>query len=314
MGPESIGTPALWIGFTLFVLAMLALDLGVFHRKAHEVAVREALIWTAVWISLAMVFNAGVYIWFGPERALEFLTGYLIEKALSVDNIFVFLVVFSTFAVPARFQHRVLFWGILGALIMRGVFIVLGAAVLHRFHWVGYLFGAFLVVTGIRLLVHRAVEVHPERNPLFRLFRRLVPSVSEYRDGSFTSVDAGRRRATPLLLVLVAIETTDIVFAVDSVPAIFSVTEDPFIVYTSNIFAILGLRALYFAIARMMGKFRYLKVALSLVLLFVGAKMLLAGVYKIPILVSLGVIATLLTGAVVTSLLRPPTNEVPPPS
>jgi tellurite resistance protein TerC len=316
MGPESIGTPALWIGFTLFVLAMLALDLGVFHRKAHEVAVREALIWTAVWISLAMVFNAGVYIWFGPERALEFLTGYLIEKALSVDNIFVFLVVFSTFAVPAQFQHRVLFWGILGALIMRGVFIVLGAAVLHRFHWVGYLFGAFLVVTGIKLLVQRAVEVHPERNPLFRLFRRLVPSVNEYRGGSFTIVDAGRRRATPLLLVLVAIEATDIVFAVDSVPAIFSVTEDPFIVYTSNIFAILGLRALYFAIARMMGKFRYLKVGLSLVLVFVGAKMLLAGVYKIPILVSLGVIATLLAGAVVASLLRPPTKpslEAPPP-
>ncbi len=311
MDLDRIGTPWLWIGFIAFVLAMLALDLGVFNRKAHEVRVREALVWTAVWISLALVFNLGVYFWFGSERALQFLTGYVIEKALSVDNIFVFIVVFSVFAVPAKLQHRVLLWGILGALIMRAIFIVLGAALLQRFHWVIYIFGTFLVFTGIRLLVQRASEVHPERNPLFRLFRRFVPSVDHYRGGHFTVIEAGKRYATPLLLVLVAIEATDIVFAVDSIPAIFAITTDPFIVFTSNIFAILGLRALYFALAGMMGKFHYLKVGLSLVLVFVGGKMLVAGVYKIPILVSLGVIAALLGGAIVMSLLRPKKPELP---
>jgi tellurite resistance protein TerC len=305
---DSIGTPFLWIGFTLFVLTMLALDLGVFHRTAHTVGVREALVWTAVWITLALGFNAGVYVWFGAERALEFLTGYVIEKALSVDNIFVFLVVFSAFAVPAALQHRVLFWGILGALVMRAMFIVLGAALLQRFHWVIYIFGAFLVCTGVKLLIQRAEEVHPERNPLFRLFRRCVPAVHDYCGGHFTVVEAGKRYATPLLLVLVAIEATDLVFAVDSIPAIFAVTQDPFIIYTSNIFAILGLRALYFALAGMLGKFHYLKVGLSLVLVFVGVKMLLSGVYHIPILASLGVIVALLGGAVVASQLRPPTQ------
>ena len=309
MGVHSIGTPLLWIGFTLFVLAMLALDLGVFHRKAHEVRVREALAWTAVWISLALLFNLGVYVWFGAQRALEFLSGYLIEKALSVDNIFVFIVVFSAFAVPGKLQHRVLFWGILGALVMRAVFIVLGAALLARFHWVAYGFGAFLVFTGIKLLVQREQEPHPERNPLFRAFRRFVPSVGEYHEGRFSVVQAGKRHATPLLLVLIAIETTDIVFAADSIPAIFAVTKDPFIVYTSNIFAILGLRALYFALAGMMGKFHYLKVGLSVVLMFVGAKMLLADVYEIPILASLAVIVAVLAGSVVASLLRPPESS-----
>ena len=309
MGLESIGTPALWIGFTVFVLAMLALDLGVFHRDAHEVRVREALRWTAVWVSLALVFNLGVSVWFGSERALEFLTGYLIEKALSVDNIFVFVVIFSAFAVPARLQHRVLFWGIVGALIMRAVFIVLGAALLHQFHWVAYLFGAFLVFTGIKLLVQRDGEVHPERNPIFQLFQRFVPSVDDYRSEHFTVVEAGKRYATPLLLVLVVVEATDLVFAVDSIPAIFAVTTDPFIVYTSNIFAILGLRALYFALAGIMEKFYYLKVGLSLVLVFVGAKMLVAGAYKIPIWASLGAITLLLGGSIAASLLRPPTTS-----
>jgi TerC family integral membrane protein len=304
----SIGTPFLWIGFTLFVLTMLALDLGVFHRTAHAVSVREALVWTAVWITLALGFNVGVYLWFGAERAFEFLTGYVIEKALSIDNIFVFLLVFSAFAVPVTLQHRVLFWGILGALVMRAMFIVLGAALLQRFHWVIYIFGAFLVCTGIKLLIQRADEVHPERNPLFRLFRRCVPAVHDYRGGHFTVVESGKRYATPLLVVLVAIETTDLVFAVDSIPAIFAVTKDPFIVYTSNIFAILGLRALYFALAGMMGKFHYLKVGLSLILVFVGVKMLLADFYTIPILASLGVIVALLAGAVVASQLRPPTQ------
>ncbi|HMJ57013.1 MAG TPA: TerC family protein [Polyangiaceae bacterium] len=314
---EGIGTPSLWIGFIVFVLAMLLFDLGVINRKAHEIRVREALVWTGVWISLALAFNLGVYFWFGSERALEFLSGYLIEKALSVDNLFVFIVVFSVFAVPAKLQHRVLFWGILGALVMRALFIVLGAALLHKFHWIAYLFGGFLVYTGIKLLVQRADEVHPERNPLFRLFRRFVPSVGHYREGHFTVVEAGKRYATPLLLVLVAIEATDIVFAVDSIPAIFAITTDPFIVFTSNIFAILGLRALYFALAGMMAKFHYLKVGLSLVLVFVGGKMLVAGVYKIPILPSLGVIVALLGGAIVASLLRPaktPPAPLKPPN
>jgi tellurite resistance protein TerC len=309
MGLESVGTPALWIGFSAVVLVMLVLDLGVFHRKAHEVRVREALIWTAVWISISMFFNLAIYFWFGSERALEFLTGYLIEKALSVDNIFVFIVVFASFGVPAKLQHRVLFWGILGALLMRALFIGLGTAVLSRFHWVGYLFGAFLVFTGLKLLVQKEGEVHPERNPIFRLFTRFVPAVSHYESGKFTVVEAGKRYATPLLLVLVAIEATDIVFAVDSIPAIFAVTLDPFIVYTSNIFAILGLRSLYFALAGIMGKFSYLKVGLSLVLAFVGTKMLIAGIYKVPILLSLGVIAGLLGGAIVASLLRPTPQE-----
>jgi tellurite resistance protein TerC len=311
---ESIGSPALWGGFTAFVLAMLALDLGVFHRKAHEVRVREALLWTGVWIALAMLFNLGVYHWFGPEPALEFLTGYVLEKALSVDNIFVFIVVFAAFGVPARLQHRVLFWGILGALVMRATFIFLGAALLQRFHGVIYLFGAFLVLTGIKLLLHRGDEIHPEKNPLVRLFRRVVPSVGQYHGAHFTVVQDGRRFATPLLLVLVTIEATDIVFAVDSIPAIFAITTDPFIVYTSNIFAILGLRALYFALAGMMEKFHLLKVGLALVLVFVGVKMLLAGSYKIPIVVSLGVIVVLLGGSIVASLLRPPTTPLAPPS
>ncbi|MBL8290882.1 MAG: TerC family protein [Bryobacterales bacterium] len=306
MGMESIGTPLLWVGFTVFVLAMLALDLGVFHRRAHAVHVREALLWTLVWISLAMIFNVGVYFWFGSERALEFLTGYVIEKALSVDNIFVFLVIFSYFAVPAALQHRVLFWGILGALVMRAIFIFLGAALLQQFHWVIYVFGAFLLFTGVKLLLQQGSEVHPERNPLFQLFRRMVPSVNAYRGSHFTVVQAGRRYATPLLLVLVAIEATDLVFAVDSIPAVFAITRDPFIVYTSNIFAILGLRALYFALAGVMGRFHYLRVGLALVLAFVGAKMMLTDLYKIPIVASLAVVAALLAGSVVASLIRPP--------
>src|SRR5688572_16734097 len=280
MGLETVGTPILWIGFAAFVLAMLALDLGVFHRKAHEEPVREALMWTGFWVALALAFNVGVYFWLGSERGLEFLSGYLIEKALSVDNIFVFILIFSAFSVPAKFQHRTLFWGVFGALVMRGVFIFLGSALLQKFHWVAYLFGGFLVFTGIKMLVQREAEVHPERNPLVRLFRRIVPSVEGYREGKLTVVEGGKRYATPLFLVLVAIEATDLVFAVDSIPAIFAITKDPFIVYTSNVFAILGLRALYFAIAGVISKLHYLKVGLSLVLAFVGIKMLVAGVYE----------------------------------
>jgi tellurite resistance protein TerC len=303
---ESIGTPALWIGFTLFVLAMLALDLGVFHRKAHEVRMREALAWTGVWIALALAFCVGVHLKFGGERALQFLTGYLIEKALSVDNLFVFLVIFSFFSVPAALQHRVLFWGIIGALVLRAMFIVAGAALLERFHWVMYVFGAFLVFTGFKILLQREEEVHPERNPVLKLFTRLVPSVPDYRDHHFIVREGGRLLATPLLMVLVVVEATDVVFAVDSIPAIFAISTDPFIVYTSNVFAILGLRALYFAIAGALDKVAYLKVGLGLVLAFVGAKMLLSGVWDMPILLSLGVIVAILAGAIGLSFLLPP--------
>ena len=312
MNIETVGTPALWIGFIAFVLAMLALDLGVFNRKAHEVHTREALAWSVVWIGLSLLFNVGIYIWFGPERALEFLTGYLIEKALSVDNLFVFIVLFSYFAVPAQLQHRVLFWGILGALIMRALFILIGTALIQKFHWIIYLFGAFLVFTGIKLLAHREGEVHPERNPVLRLFRRVVRAVPDYRGARFTVKEAGRWYATPLLMVLVVLEATDIVFAVDSIPAIFAITTDPFIVFTSNIFAILGLRALYFLLARMMVKFHYLKMGLGLVLAFVGAKMLLADVVKVPIALSLGIVGALLTLSVVASLLFPAKEDSPP--
>jgi tellurite resistance protein TerC len=302
---EGIGTPALWVGFTVFVLALLALDLGVIHRRAQVVRVREALAWSAVWILLALVFNVGVYYWFGSERALEFLTGYVVEKSLSVDNLFVFSVLFSSFAVPAALQHRVLLWGIVGALAMRAILIIVGAALLHRFHWLAYVFGALLVLTGVRLLAQKGVEPHPERNLLFRLLRRVVRSVDDYRGARFFVVEAGRRYATPLFLVLMAVEATDLVFAIDSIPAIFAVTTDPFIVFTSNAFAMLGLRALYFALADMVWRFHHLKIGLALVLVFVGGKMLAAGVYAIPIGVSLGVTAVLIGGSLVASLLRP---------
>jgi tellurite resistance protein TerC len=307
----SVGTPILWAGFTLLVLVPLALDLGVFHRQAREVRFGEAIVWNLAWIALALLFNGWVSWSLGAERGVEFFTGYLLERALAVDNIFVFLVVFSAFAVPSAYQHRVLFWGILGALVMRAVFIVLGAVLLEAFHWVMYLFGGFLVLTGIKLLVQRAAEVHPERNPLFRLFRRLVPSVTEYHGARFMVMQGGRRYATPLLLVLACIETADVAFAVDSIPAIFAVTRDPFIVYTSNIFAILGLRALFFLLAGVMHRFRYLKVGLAVVLVFVGVKMLLVDVYKIPIVTSLGVIATMLAMSIGASWLWPPVSEAP---
>ena len=302
---ESIASPLLWTVFSVFVLGVLALDLGVFNRKPHEVHPREALAWSAVWIALALMFNGWIYAKFGSEKGLEFLTGYLIEKALSVDNIFVFIVLFSAFAVPKKDQHRVLFWGVIGAIVLRAIFIVVGAALLERFHWVMYVFGALLIITGIRLMVARDVEPHPERNPIYRGLRRLIPAVPEYHGRKFMIVKNGRRYATPLLLVLLAIEATDVVFAVDSIPAIFAVTNDPFIVYTSNIFAILGLRALYFLLANVIDRFHYLKTGLALVLLFVGTKMVIAGVYKIPIGASLGAIVLILGGSIAASMLRP---------
>lgn len=288
-----------------FVLGMLALDLGVFHRRPHEVGVGEALAWSAMWIALALLFNGWIYWRFGSEIGLEFLAGYLIEKSLSVDNVFVFVLLFTSFAVPRQLQHRVLFWGIFGALVMRIVFILFGALLLQRFHWLIYFFGAILVWSGYRFLVHGSGEVHPERNPIYRLFTRVAPAVPTYHGGAFTIVHEGRRHATPLLLVLVAIEASDLVFAVDSIPAIFGITEDPFIVFTSNIFAILGLRALYFVLGGFIGKFRYLDKGLALVLLFVGGKMLLAGVVHVSTPVSLAVVAGVIGGAVLLSVWRP---------
>lgn len=313
MPVESIGTPSLWIGFTVFVLALLALDLGVFHRKAHEVSMKEALTWSVVWISLALLFNAGVYSWFGPERGLEFLAGFLIEKALAVDNIFVFVVLFSYFAVPAALQHKVLFWGIIGALIMRAIFIVLGGVLLQQFHWIMYVFGAFLILTGIKLLFQKDSEIHPERNPLFLLFMRFVPTLPTYHGASFFVRQSGRWYATPLFVVLVSVEVTDLVFAIDSIPAIFAVTSDPFIVYTSNIFAILGLRSLYFLLAGIIHQFHYLKTGLAFVLAFVGVKMMIVDIYKVPIGLSLSVIALLIGGAILASLLWPAKTEEPEP-
>jgi tellurite resistance protein TerC len=294
-----------WIIFTVFVLGILVLDLGVFHRNAHVVTKKEAALWSLVWILLALTFNAGIYYFSGPERALEFLTGYLIEYSLSVDNIFVFIMIFSYFAIPEAYRHRVLFWGILGALLMRGLFIAAGAALLQHFHWVIYLFGAFLVFTGIKMLLKEETAVHPEDNPVIKLLRRIMPVTERYDGQRFFVRRQGQWFATPLLVVLLTVESTDVIFAVDSVPAIFAVTTDPFIVYTSNVFAMLGLRALYFLLAGVMSLFCYLRYGLGSVLGFVGMKMILADVYKIPIGVSLGVIVALLALSILASLLFP---------
>lgn len=300
---ESIGSPLLWIGFSSFVLLMLALDLGVFHRQAHLVSMREAAIWSSVWVLLALAFNAGIWIWFGQQPALEFFTGYVVEKSLSIDNLFVFLLIFGYFAVPAAYQHRVLFWGIIGALAMRAVFIAAGTVLLERFHWMIYLFGGLLVVTGVRML-WSGREMDPESNPAVRLFRRLVPVTPGYRGKSFFVRENGKWLATPLLVVLVSVEASDLLFAVDSIPAIFAITRDPFLVFTSNIFALLGLRSLYFLLAGIMARFAYLKYGLGILLVFVGAKMLLADTYKVPITVSISAIAVLLGGTILLSCLR----------
>lgn len=312
------GTIWLWIGFNVFVLFMLALDLGVFHRHSHVVSTKEAAIWSVVWIGLAMLFNAGIYFFwdvFSPqssytnsEASLAFFTGYLIEKSLSVDNIFVFVLIFTYFAVPAAYQHRVLFWGILGALLMRGMLIAVGATLLKEFHWIIYLFGAFLIFTGIKMALHRNEEVHPENNPLIKLLRRIMPVAQNYEGDKFFIRRAGILMATPLFLVLLMVESTDLIFAVDSIPAIFAVTNDPFIVYTSNVFAILGLRSLYFLLANVIDRFQYLKIGLAFVLTFVGIKMVMVDIYKIPVGISLGVIASILAISVVASLWKARTN------
>jgi tellurite resistance protein TerC len=292
----------LWVFFNVFVLAMLAVDLGVFHRKAHVIKIKEALVWSMIWIALALLFDLGIYFWHGPDTALEFLTGYLIEKSLSVDNIFVFLLIFSYFGVPPLYQHKVLFWGIIGALIMRAIFIAAGVTLIEKFHWVIYIFGAFLVFTGVRMALEKGRKIHPERNPVLRLFRRWVPVTEEYAEGRLIVNRAGHYLATPLFIVLIVVETTDIIFAVDSIPAILAITLDPFIVYTSNVFAILGLRALYFALAGIMELFHRLHYGLSAVLVFVGIKMLLADLYKIPVGIALSVVAGILLISVMASI------------
>jgi len=293
-----------WVLFNLFVALMLALDLGVFHRRARTVGFREALAWSSLWIGLATVFCAIVYFWRGRVPALEFATGYVIELSLSVDNLFVFLLIFRYFKVDSEDQHKVLFWGILGALIMRAAFILLGVSLIQKFHWVTYFFGALLVYSGIKLFRQKEAEIHPEKNPVLRLFRRFVPVTKEYEGGKFFV----RRRglyATPLLIVLLVVETTDVIFAVDSIPAILAITLDAFIVYTSNVFAILGLRSMYFALAGMMELFHYLHYGLSLVLIFVGSKMLVAHYWEVPTEVALGVVALILASSVLASVLKP---------
>lgn len=295
----------LWGGFTLFVLLMLWLDLAVFNRKAHEIRLGEALGWSAFWIGLALLFNLGVYHFAGPERAMKFLAGYVLEKSLSVDNLFVFVLIFSYFKVPSIHQHRVLFWGILGALILRAIFILAGVALIERFHWIVYVFGAFLVYTGIKIGTGKDKEMHPEKNPLMIFFRRILPVTDGYREGRLIVREGRRWCVTPLFLVLIIIESTDVVFAVDSIPAVLAITTDSFIVYTSNVFAILGLRALYFALAGLMKLFHYLNYGLAVILVFVGCKMLASHYYSVPILAALGVILGTLAVSVIASILWP---------
>ncbi|HYP25883.1 MAG TPA: TerC family protein [Blastocatellia bacterium] len=300
-----------WVGFNAFILVMLGIDLGLFNRSAHSVTYKEATTWSIVWITLALIFNAGIFYYMGNEKGLEFLTGYLIEKSLSVDNLFIFLLIFSYFKVPAKYQHRVLFWGVLGALIMRAVMIFVGAALINRFHWIIYVFGAFLVYTGIKMFTQKETEIHPEENPMLRLVTRFVPITRHYEEQKFFTRVNGRLHGTLLLMVLVIVEATDLVFAVDSIPAIFAVTRDTFIVYTSNVFAILGLRSLYFLLAGVIEKFHYLKIGLAIVLTFIGVKMLLGAIeVHVPIAISLGVVAVVLTGSVIASLIWPAKSDM----
>jgi len=299
----------LWIGFSVFVVVMMVLDLGVFHKKAHVVSIKEALAWCAVWIGLALLFNVGIYFWKGPNKALEFLTGYLIEEALSVDNLFVFIMIFSYFRVDRLYQHRVLFWGILGAIIMRAAFIGMGVALISKFHWIIYVFGGFLIVTGIKMAAQKDKELKPDKNPVLNLLRRWMPVTKDYEGGKFFVKRQKQIHATPLFVVLVLLETTDLVFAVDSIPAVLAISHDPLIVYTSNVFAILGLRSIFFALAGIIQLFQYLQYGLSVILVFVGIKMVISNFYKIPVAMALGVVAGILIISVIASLLWPPLNR-----
>jgi len=297
-----LGTPLAWVLFNVFILGLLALDLGLFHRRAHAVSIREAAAWSTFWVVLSLLFNLGIYLLVGRDEALEFLTGYLIEKSLAVDNLFVFILIFSYFGVPAAYQHRVLFWGILGALVMRAAFILAGSYVLQHYDWVFYVFGALLVVTGARMAIRDDDAMDPANSRVLRVARRLLPVTVGFRGTHFFVRENGRLLATPLLLVLILIEFSDLIFAIDSIPAIFAITLDPFIVYTSNVFAILGLRSMYFLLAGIIHRFVYLRYALAFVLVFVGVKMLIEDIFHIPILASLGVIAVALVVGVLVSL------------
>jgi tellurite resistance protein TerC len=294
----------LWVVFAVVITALLVIDLGVVNRKSHTVTTRQAAIWTGVWVCLALLFNLVVYHWKGSQSALEYFTGYVIEYSLSVDNLFVFIVLFATFGVKPIHQHRVLFWGILGALILRGLLIASGVALIERFFWVAYIFGAFLVYTGIKIGFKKESDPDPEKNPILRLARKVLPVLKNINNGKFIIKRSGKVFFTPLFLVLIAIETTDLVFALDSVPAIFGITHDPFVIYTSNIFAIMGLRSLYFLLAKAMGKFHFLQHALAVILVFIGVKMIISHYVEIPIAISLGVVVGLLAIAVVLSMIR----------
>jgi tellurite resistance protein TerC len=289
-------------GFTVFVLVMLALDLLVFHRNAHSVRIREALVWYGVWVGLAVIFNIGIFVWMGVDEGNEFLTAYVIELSLSVDNIFVFLIVFSAFAVPAHLRHRVLFLGIIGAVVMRGIFIATGVALLDTFSWLIFLFGGFLIFTGIKLAIRKDEEAHPERNPIMRLARRFLPVTDEYEGQKFFVRRHGRLLVTPLFMVLIGLETTDLIFAMDSVPAVLAVSDDTFIIWTSNIFAILGLRALFFLVDGILPYFRYLSFGLSAILVFIGAKMITSDIYHMPTIFSLGAVGGILTVTILASV------------
>ncbi len=293
---------SLWIGFNVFVALMLVLDLGVFHRKSHEVSVKEALIWTGVWVFMAFLFNIFVYYQISEEKAFEFFTGYLIEKSLSVDNIFVIILIFSYFNVPPSYQHKVLFWGILGALVMRVCFIFAGIELIHKFHWLIYIFGGFLIVTGIRIITQGDMKLNPDKNPIVKFVRRLFPVTESFEGDKFFIKRDHKLWATPLFIVVIMIEATDLVFAVDSIPAILAISDDPFIVYTSNVFAILGLRSLYFALAGIEKYFTYLKYGLCAILVFVGVKMCIVDLYKIPVEISLAFITLTLSLTVLASM------------
>lgn len=300
----------IWIGFTAFVLLMLALDLGVFHRKSHEVKIKEALIWSGVWILMALIFNYGIYHYLGKEKAFEFLTGYVIEKSLSVDNLFVFIMLFTFFNVEPKYQHKILFWGIIGALVLRAIFIFAGVALISKFHWIIYVFGAFLIFTGVKMLMHKDEKVEPEKNPLVKLFKKFFPVTDKVENGKFFVKINGKNFATPLFIVLIMIEFTDLIFAVDSIPAILAISNDTFIIFTSNVFAILGLRALYFALAGITKYFYYIKYGLSAILVFVGIKMSIVDFYKIPVMYSLFVIVGILTLSVLVSILFPKNKQM----
>ena len=304
-------TPLLYVIFTVFIIALLLVDLGLFQRKERDIKIKEALGWSAVWISLALAFNVGLYFWQGKDASLQFFTGYLIELSLSVDNLFVFLLIFMYFKVPTQYQHKVLFWGIIGAQVMRGLLIGLGVTLIMKFHWILYLFGIFLVFTGVKMAFQdEAAEVRPERNILVRMFKRFVPVTSGYHGARFFLKLDGRRYATLLFVVVLVVETTDLLFALDSIPAIFAITTDPFIVYTSNIFAILGLRSLYFALAGLMNLFHYLRIGLAIVLTFVGVKMLLAEVFPIPIVITLVIVGGVILLSVLASLIWPKEEKI----